>query len=135
MQMPAPQRPVERDQQLLAPSLRDELRPEAAEVWPAEAHRRLPGDVMLTGDNHTAVALAPGPARAGTCAELRPGGQGSFGRTVAGPGNPPRWLATESTTLRPWPPPTWESRWAPAGTDVAIETADVALIRPAGLAL
>lgn len=30
-----------------------------------------------------------------------------------GLGNPPRWSATESTTLRPWPPPTWESRWAP----------------------
>lgn len=29
------------------------------------------------------------------------------------PSGGPRWLATASTMLRPWPPPTWESLWAP----------------------
>ena len=39
-----------------------------------------------------------------------------------------RWWATASTTRRRWRRPTWASRWA-SGTDIAVEAADVALMR------
>ncbi|MEB3030652.1 heavy metal translocating P-type ATPase [[Mycobacterium] nativiensis] len=119
---------VERGGQLLgAIAVRDELRPEAAEVI-AELRARGYEVAMLTGDNHaTAAALAAQAGIEHVYAELRPEGKAR--------------LIAQLRTQRPTVMVGDGVNDAPAlaaadlgiamgamGTDVAIETADVALM-------
>lgn len=119
---------VERDEKLLgAIAVRDELRPEAAEVV-AELRARNYQVAMLTGDNQaTATALAAQAGIADVYAELRPEDKAR--------------LVAELRAQRPTAMGGDGVNDAPAlaaadvgiamgvmGTDVAIETADVALM-------
>ncbi|WP_101953308.1 heavy metal translocating P-type ATPase [Mycobacterium intracellulare] len=119
---------VERDEKLLgAIAVRDELRPEAAQVV-AELRARSYQVVMLTGDNHaTAAALATQAGIEHVYAELRPEDKAR--------------LVGELRAQRPTAMVGDGVNDAPAlaaadlgiamgamGTDVAIETADVALM-------
>lgn len=76
---------VERDQQLLgAIAVRDELRPEAAEVVAGLRTARLPGDdAHRRQPCHRCRPGSPSRHRAGTC-RIAARGQGSSGRTAAG---------------------------------------------------
>ncbi len=98
--------------------------PEAAEVV-AKAHRRLPDDAHSATTMHR---CRPGVLQAGieqVHAELRPDGQGSSGRAQLRARQPTAMVGDGVNDARPWP--TWGMRWV-TGTDVAIETADVALM-------
>ncbi|CAN5507113.1 cation-translocating P-type ATPase [soil metagenome] len=117
---------VERDQRLLgAIAVRDELRPEAAQVVRDLTGRGL-RVVMLTGDNRrTAAAVAAEAGIAEVHADLRPEDKatiiGELGTDVAMVGdgvNDAPALATARVGIA----------MAAMGTDVAIETADVALM-------
>lgn len=104
---------VEEDGQVIgAVAVRDELRPEAAEV--VDRLRRDGYHVaMLTGDNlTTATALAKEVGIDDVHAELRPEDKARLIEQLRTSG-PPRWSATASTTPPPWPPLTSASRWAP----------------------
>ncbi|MCF7547305.1 cadmium-translocating P-type ATPase [Pseudonocardia sp. WMMC193] len=119
---------IEADGQLLgAVAVRDELRPEAAEVV-AQLRRDGYRVAMLTGDNHaTAAALAAQAGITEVHAELRPEGKADLVRTLraerptamVGDGvNDAPALATADLGIA----------MGAMGTDVAIETADVALM-------
>ncbi|MBW0088819.1 cadmium-translocating P-type ATPase [Pseudonocardia sp. KRD-184] len=119
---------IEADGQLLgAVAVRDELRPEAAEVV-ARLRRDGYRVAMLTGDNHaTAAALAAQAGITEVHAELRPEDKADLVRTLraerptamVGDGvNDAPALATADLGIA----------MGAMGTDVAIETADVALM-------
>ena len=86
--------------------------------------------VMLTGDNEaTAQRIADQLGIDTVIAEVLPGDKAGQDRRAAGrPGAGSRWSATASTTPRRWRRPT-SGIAIGAGTDVAIETADVVLMR------
>ena len=107
----------------------DAVKPAAREAV-ARLHALGVRTVMLTGDNRgsaAAVARELGiDRRARRSAARRQGRRGAgTARTAA---RWWRWSATASTTRRRWPPPTSASRMS-TGTDVAMETAGITLMR------
>jgi cation transport ATPase len=106
---------VEADGTVLgAVAVRDELRPEAAEVV-AQLHRTGHRVAMLTGDNAataTALAAEAGIPADAVHAELRPEDKARSSANSGTPSRPP-WSVTGSTTPPPWPAPMSGSRWAP----------------------
>ena len=119
---------VEHDGQLIgAVAVRDELRPESREVID-RLHDSGTTVAMLTGDNTaTATALAQIAGIDSVHADLRPRTRPASSASYAHTGSP-LWSATASTTRPPWPPPTSGIAMGAMGSDVAIETADIALM-------
>ena len=103
---------VEQDAHVLgAIAVRDQLRPEAAQVV---ARLRADGYhvAMLTGDNRaTALTLAADAGISDVHAELRPEDKARLVEELRTQRNTAM-VGDGSTTHRPWPPPTWGSRWA-----------------------
>ena len=84
---------------------------------------------MLTGDNHaSAEALARELGIDETHAELLPHDKVAVVQHARSSTGRSRWWAMASTTRRRWPPPTSGIAMGAAGTDAALETADIALM-------